>query len=220
MKKYFNTHYSKYESIMKEHYPNSTLNYEQIEVKNVTGTIFKIREVIKKVDKKYIRRIEKDTSELLYTLDNFLITLPIFRKKVVYLLLRNIVECTVNCWVLSIDTSEFSSFRERKEFIKSISIYNENKNLFDNLFNHYSEFSNIIHFNGTYHNHEFLSKRIELECKEEDWKKINSSLNFVLKCLLLLLRQDENKFSTQFKILLQDILSEKEYNLIVNKTII
>ncbi|MBM6628539.1 hypothetical protein JTF04_02505 [Mammaliicoccus vitulinus] len=219
MKKYFVTHYIKYERMMKDYYPYSTLNYESVEVKNVIGTIFKIIEVIKKVEKKHIKNIEKNTSELLYTLDNFLITLPIFRKKVVYLLLRNIVECTVNSWILSFYNDEFSSFRESKEFIKDKSIYNENKNIFDSLFQSYTEFSSIIHFNGSYHSHDFLSKRIELECKGEDWNKINSSLNFVLISLLLLLRKDENKFSTNYKILLQDVLSKNEYNIIVNTNI-
>lgn len=216
MKKYFATHYTKYESIMTEYYPNSTLNYESIEVKNVIVTIFKIIEVIKKIEKKHIKCIENNTSELLYTLDNFLITLPIFRSKVVYLLLRNIVECTLNSWILSIYNKEFSSFRESKEFIKDKSIYIENKKLFDNLFQNYAEFSSIIHFNGSYHSHDFLRKRIELECNGEDWNKINSSLNFVLKSLLLLLRKDEDKFPTNYKILLQDILSKNEYDIIVN----
>lgn len=125
----------------------------------------------------------------------------------------------MNSWILSIHNNEFSSFRENKEFIKNTSVYNENKDLFDSLFQYYTDFSGIIHFNASYRTDDFLNKRIELECNGKDWKKINSSLIIVLKSLLMLLRKDENKFSTQYKILLQDILSQNEYNIIINTNI-
>lgn len=219
MKKYFKQYYEQYEKIMKEYYPKSTIDFKERKVESVIVTIFKIKEVIEKVEEKHKEYIEENISELLYTLDNFLITLPIFRKKVVYLLLRNIVECVVNSWTLRVQGNIFSSFRENKELIKTKSIYNENKNLFDNLFNYYADFSSMIHFNGSYHDSDFLSNRIELECSNEDWKKINSSLTIILKSLLLLLRKDENKFNTPFKILLQDILSQNEYKMIINTKI-
>lgn len=81
MKKYFATDYEKYTKIMKKHYPQSTLNYEKNEIENVIITTFKIKEIIKKVEDKHIKHIKENTYELMYTLDNFLITLPIFRKK-------------------------------------------------------------------------------------------------------------------------------------------
>ncbi|EGQ3207495.1 hypothetical protein [Staphylococcus pseudintermedius] len=219
MKKYFATDYEKYTKIMKKHYPQSTLNYEKNEIENVIITTFKIKEIIKKVEDKHIKHIKENTYELMYTLDNFLITLPIFRKKVVYLLLRNVVESIVNSWVLSIHDKKFSSFRENKEAIKNTAIYNGSKNLFDNLFNYYAEFSRIIHFSGAYVDDDFLNNRIKLECSDGDWKKINRSLIIILKSLLNLLREDENKFSTQYKVLLQDILSKNEYDIIVNTKI-
>lgn len=219
MKKYFEEDYKKYKNIMMDYYPKTTMNFEQYEVENVIVTIFKIREVIKNVEEKHIKHIKKNIPELMYTLDNFLITLPIFRKKVVYLLLRNIVECVVNSWMLNIKGDKFSSFRDNKDFIKNTIIYNENKKMFDSLFNYFADFSSIIHFNESYHDNDFLSNRIALECSKEDWKKIKNSVAIFLKSLLILLREDENKMNTSYKILLQDVLSQNEYNLVVNKKV-
>lgn len=215
MKKILEPIYENYSNLMKENFPKSELDFSNINVKTTFTYTYKMLEIIKKVGSTNDTKFDELHSEILYTLDNLLISLPVFKKKVTYLLLRNLVEAIIKSTILELDGKYSESFRDNKEFLKSHPFYNTYKYDLDNLYNKYRDLSSRIHFSGDKYEITFLSNKLELECSNSDFTFMNETLQSILNILFTLLSKPENQYNTGLKIYLQDILSSKEYSKII-----
>ena len=215
MKKILQPIYEDYSNLMMKNFPESDLEFSNENVENIFVYIYKMIEIIKKTGNILSTDFDQLHPEILYTLDNLLISLPIFKKKMTYLLLRNLVEAVIKSTILELKANYVESFRDNKEIIKKHHFYDNNKHDLDVLFNKYSELSSLIHFSGEKYEINFLSHKLKLECSNSDFNIINSTLRSLLNILITLLSKQENQYPTSLKIYLQDILSNKEYSKII-----
>ena len=142
-----------YQAYIKKHFQSSPLSSKKdsVEFYNLFEEVLTLSKIIQRISNPSNTQVYCELIE--YNLNNILYFLPLNETISINVSVRNTVEATLKL-INTLDEPQKNfygtGYRTMKDSRKELTIYNENKNIIDNLFNIYAQRSNNIHLKNAH----------------------------------------------------------------------